>query len=91
MRNCRKGDIAVIVRALVPQNLGALVEVVAPSRQHPNHWVVRPLGGPRLASDGSFLDQANVPDTSLRPIRRPRPSSVPRGRRFQPTADLFSQ
>jgi hypothetical protein len=43
--NCRKGDLAVIVRATHPENIGALVEVIAEGivggRVTRPHWRVR--------------------------------------------------
>lgn len=91
MANCRKGDIAMIIQPLVRENLGALVEVIELSNHEPKRWRVRPVGGPRLASDGKLRAEANVADAALRPIRGQRSSSAPRRRAAGGCGDLFAQ
>jgi hypothetical protein len=70
---CRIGDLAILVRPEVPQNLGLLVEVVRVWRNKPGYWWVRSLSGPCKRDDGTVAAEGMCPDRSLRPIRGDKP------------------
>ena len=67
--NCTRGDLAIITRPSVVENLGALVEVLRPWSRRPGWWWVRSLRGPMPRHDGSLVEVATVADTALAPIQ----------------------
>jgi hypothetical protein len=83
--NCKPGDLAVIIRDRITENIGLLVEVQDDLDSHWQddpcpHWLVVSRGKPllsRLYDDGAPIGEfeyamdAYVPDADLRPIRDP--------------------
>jgi hypothetical protein len=80
--NCKPGDLAIVVNAILPQNLGQIVEVLGPQAdrpfklQGPGHiWRVRVITG-RESLFYLFSESARVvrhvegpvPDCRLRPV-----------------------
>lgn len=64
---CNAGDIAIITKPSLPQNMGALVEI---ERYRGNgFWRVRALRGPMRRSDGVESMTAELRDDCLSPIR----------------------
>lgn len=80
MSNVRPGDRAIVVRALIPANLGIVCEVEAAWPRFPDAWEVESLGRPFATQDwegaptGSSM-VAIVHDSCLR--RLPRPDEMP--------------
>lgn len=87
--NCRQGDLAVIVACPeVPENIGAIVEVLRRSSPCPCGctelnicWLVKSQGR-KLAGFGgyfnerTYVEESNVQDAYLRPIRDTDPDAV---------------
>ena len=73
--NCRVGDLAIVIRPVVPSNLGMFVEVCSPWSQEPGCWWVRSLSGARPRKDGQTAFEGAVADDALRPIRGRKPGS----------------
>lgn len=74
--NCKPGDLAVIVRSNIKENIGHLVTVLDDFQvMHGHHcWLVRsarPLMAKVGPVDVGFLSCAYMPDKHLRPIRDP--------------------
>ena len=67
--NCRIGDIAIIISAAMPENLGLLVEVIDVWPEDTHYWHVKSLCGPRDRLDGVRSAEGMAPDRCLRPIR----------------------
>lgn len=84
--HCKVGDLAITVRAELPQNLGRIVHIIEPiglqnwsTFGHVHVWKVESLPGSSHLlhyenADGSFeyRRQGPVPDILLRPIVAPR-------------------
>ena len=83
--NCRKGDLAVVVRSSVG-NAGRFVKVLAPLGVEPKydgriwslgnskgafHWLVRTAGSPLNSIRGDRYIEMPMPDDCLRPLRDP--------------------
>lgn len=69
---CRVGDLAVVIRAHHPENLGRLVKVLRLCANHSETWVIETLGSRFVADVGGNLwtgEHALALDTSLRPLR----------------------
>ena len=66
---CKIGDLAILVGPAMPENLGALVEVLRPWRHGPYDWWVRSLRGPLRRNNGTVSDEAGAADVGLWPIR----------------------
>lgn len=66
---CKVGDLAILIGPRLPENLGALVEVLRPWEREPNHWWVRSLSGPLRRCDGKRHLEGNAADACLHPIR----------------------
>jgi hypothetical protein len=84
--NCRPGDLAYIVNAAMPENIGRMVQVLEPLGVEPFWggfrwrigpckgqfcWLVRSCGVPLLAVKGGQFVEIPVADSQLRPIRDP--------------------
>jgi len=80
--NCKVGDLAIVVSAKLPQNLGQIVEVLGDQTGQPlrmsgqdHYWQVRSAGGRPILHyihdfDGRLVQyiEGPVPDSCLRPI-----------------------
>jgi len=66
---CRTGDLAIVVRTGISENLGMFVEVVGPCAARPGSWWVRSLSGARQRRDGSLGPRGVAEDAALWPIR----------------------
>jgi hypothetical protein len=71
--NCKPGDLAVLIRSAIPENVGIIVEVVewmghVWSNDSITNWRVRPVGGPRQTTIGSLQQEGAAPDEWLRPV-----------------------
>ncbi|UVS93491.1 hypothetical protein [Burkholderia glumae] len=76
--NCKPGDLAIIVQAMLPENIGKIVEVLSPLGHDCGlgfRWLAKTVGGPaRTVSvvdfSSVFVDPepAGIPDAWLRPI-----------------------
>lgn len=73
--NCKPGDLAYIIHAMCPQNVGRVVEVVRDAGDHwllGHMWVVRAFSPLQVMTDrGGYTFQsefADTPDAWLRPI-----------------------
>jgi hypothetical protein len=70
---CKPGDLAIIVRARWPENLGALVEVLARSEHVDRDWFIRSIGRPLTGTDEDgrigTATEGHIMDSDLRPIR----------------------
>jgi len=66
---CRTGDLAIVVRTGISENLGMFVEVVGPCLSKPGSWWVKSLGGARQRRDGTVGPRGVAADASLWPIR----------------------
>ena len=66
---CTVGDLAIVVRTNVTDNLGMFVEVVGPCGARSGSWWVRSLCGARQRKDGSVAPRGVVADEALWPIR----------------------
>ena len=80
--NCKPGDLAIVVNALLPQNIGQIVEVLGPGINKPFKlavigyvWNVRTVSGRdslfyRYDISGRIVQCAEgpVPDNFLRPV-----------------------
>ena len=66
---CRIGDLAVVVRTSITENLGMFVEVMGPCAARPGSWWVKSLSGARQRRDGSLGPRGVAADDSLWPIR----------------------
>ena len=66
---CRKGDLAIVVRTNIEENLGMFVEVVSPCVAKPGCWWVKSLAGARQRKDGTIGPRGVAADVSLWPIR----------------------
>ena len=68
--NCKPGDLAVLVRAHLSENLGLICRVIGPSSFGPGWWhvefskAIRWISGPRCLSH-----VGECQDSNLRPIR----------------------
>lgn len=74
--NCKEGDLAVIIEAIHPENVGVIVEVIArgPDPSLLPYWHTRAVGnriGPMTGDDGTvhFGAHSWCYDFQLRPIR----------------------
>lgn len=81
--NCKIGDLAIVVSALLPENLGQIVEVLGPQTElpfkltGPGHvWQVRAVSGRgslyyRFDKEERVVQHVEgpVPDCRLRPVR----------------------
>ncbi|NBT75993.1 MAG: hypothetical protein EBT15_08475 [Betaproteobacteria bacterium] len=87
--NCRVGDLAVTVKAELPENIGNVVRIIGSEGERswygfdkPTHvWeVVIVEGGPLVYESGngqkSYTHRGCVPDVFLRRIARPRPETI---------------
>ncbi|HVI88285.1 MAG TPA: hypothetical protein VM659_08285 [Dongiaceae bacterium] len=55
--NCKPGDLAIVVKACIVENIGKIVEVIGPSDDHPVlgfRWSIRPQS-PMRSVDGIDL------------------------------------
>jgi hypothetical protein len=78
--NCKPGDLAVLVRANLPENIGSFCEVLGASGIPDYEWSVKFQSPKRLllSGDDSFYigDECLCPDAWLRPIRDPGDEAV---------------
>lgn len=70
--NCKPGDLAILIRANLPENLGAILEVIRPCEHYgAEYWVCRSIT-PRRGVIGSRVVYAktehSAPDSWLMPI-----------------------
>ena len=65
--NCKQGDLAVVVKATNPQNIGRIVSVLRPWIDS-GTWVVRHHGRPAVTGIGLYWEPWCF-DYELRPIR----------------------
>lgn len=88
--NCKPGDLAIVVNALLPENIGQIVEVLGPQTNKPFHlqgpghvWQVRTVSGRkslcyRIPKGGKERierrSKGPAPDCRLRPIAGLKPS-----------------
>ncbi len=97
--NCRLGDLAVTVKAAIPENLGNMVRVVGFLGDQKWHgfkeptpiWEVEVVEGSRLVYqyDGGerfYATQGHIPDAFLKPIAPRR-----QGKEVEMEADLTCQ
>jgi hypothetical protein len=68
--NCKPGDLALIVGADHPQNLGRIVQVVRAYPYMQNAWWVKHNGRPGVSLNGLVMEGWSF-DHELRPIRDP--------------------
>ncbi|MBR8228071.1 hypothetical protein KDX05_07065 [Burkholderia vietnamiensis] len=75
--NCKPGDLAIIVQAFLPENIGKIVEVLAPLGDDCGcgfRWLVKTLSPARTISVIDFKtvfedsEPAGIPDAWLRPV-----------------------
>jgi hypothetical protein len=66
--NCKPGDLAVVVRAYVAENLGKVCRVIGPSRVKGWDWELE-FPHPVLWSGGAIARDGRGQDWQLRPIR----------------------
>lgn len=70
--NVKPGDLAYLIRAEIPKNIGAVVEVLRLCTEYdcyandPAWWVRSPA--PMMHTNGSFQFDGTAPDRNLRPI-----------------------
>jgi hypothetical protein len=70
--NCKPGDLAYVVRSVIPENIGIVVEVLRACTEYdcyandPAWWVRSP--SPTMHTDGSFQRDGTAYDRNLRPI-----------------------
>lgn len=84
--NCRVGDLAIVINALHPENIGAIVEVLAPGPPDPTilpYWHVKSAGRALKftylqAQDQGRAEDVFMYDFQLRPIR---PEELPEAER----------
>jgi hypothetical protein len=80
--NCRPGDLAVVVRATIPENIGRIVRVVSsyPGQQNVRMhcstsciWLIAAADPLTWSTDGRTYrsKQGPAPDEALQPIRGP--------------------
>jgi len=100
--NCRPGDLAIVVNAILPQNLGQIVEVLGPQTSRPvkldgpgHIWRVRVVTGRealyyRFTKDARVVRyvEGPVPDCRLKPVSGLQDGSVDGGEARLPTAVL---
>jgi hypothetical protein len=82
--NCKPGDIAYVINATMPQNIGRMVQVISPLGVEPHWggyiwrigsckgqfcWLVRSCGAPLTNYQREALFEAPFADWCLRPIR----------------------
>jgi hypothetical protein len=72
---CRVGDLAIVIKPRLQENLGMLVEVLSTWDGRPNAWWVRSLSGPRMRNNGTVAAEASADDCALWPIRGPHEAS----------------
>ncbi len=65
---CKVGDLAFVVAADHPENIGRIVEVVESCSFELDAWWIRPVGSPHKTDNG-YVMRALAFDRELRPIR----------------------
>lgn len=92
---CKPGDLAVIVSATHPTNLGGIVRVIAPycgpgAAHHPSggpvYWIIDSHQPLTWSLPGKVFQKTSGPalDTQLQPIRGDKPKPARRARRKAP-------
>jgi hypothetical protein len=88
--NCKPGDLAIIIHAIHPENVGAIVEVIAPGPPRADivlpYWHTRTASGRtmkftyRPSGEVGYGADAFIYDRDLRPLR---PDLLPLDERTQ--------
>lgn len=80
MMNCKPGDLAIVIRANLLANLGALCEVLGPSGVPDHEWSIRFQSERPMLLNGDDSPtrgrECFCPDAWLRPIRDPGDDAV---------------